>query len=179
MLSRMKEEHSSENPQHSITQADSPEDIAEVRTLFLEYAKWLGFSLCFQGFEQELASLPGKYAPKGGRLLLARFNGAVAGCGALRPLEPGICEMKRLYIRPQFRGLGLGLKLATRLIDEARLIGYERMRLDTIPTQMADAHRMYLKLGFYEIPAYYENPQANPCYMELRLSEKDPSIPGI
>jgi putative acetyltransferase len=167
MLSRMT--HQLHDAQLSIAQARSPEDIAEVRTLFLEYANWLGFSLCFQGFDQELASLPGKYAPPEGRLLLATYDGQVAGYGALRPIEPGICEMKRLYVRPEFRGRRLGLKLATSLIDEARLIGYERMRLDTIPKQMADAHRMYVQLGFYEIPAYYDNPQASPCFMELRL----------
>ena len=176
----MTDQHASDDAQLIITQANSLEDIAEVRTLFLEYANWLGFSLCFQGFDQELASLPGKYAPPQGRLLLAHCNGAVAGCGALRPREPGICEMKRLYLRSEFRGRGLGLKLATKLIEEARLIGYELMRLDTLPKQMADAHRMYLQLGFYEIPAYYENPQANPCYMELRLSDTTRSItPGI
>lgn len=155
--------------QLSIAQANSPEEFAEVRTLFLEYAEWLEFSLCFQGFDQELASLPGKYAPPEGRLLLARHNGAAVGCGALRQLGPGICEMKRLYVRPQFRGRRLGLKLATMLIDEARLIGYERMRLDTIPDKMPDAYRMYRRLGFYEIPAYCANPQPCPCYMELRL----------
>jgi putative acetyltransferase len=152
-----------------ISVAESPDDIARARELFKEYAAWLGFSLCFQGFDQELATLPGKYASPAGRLLLARCDGALAGCGALRPLEPGICEMKRLYVRPEFRGQRLGLRLTQRLIDEARGIGYELMRLDTVPSQMADANRLYRSLGFYEIPAYYNNPQPEVCYLELRL----------
>lgn len=152
-----------------ISIAESADDIAHARELFNEYAAWLGFSLCFQGFDQELATMPGKYASPAGRLLLARCDGALSGCGALRPLEPSICEMKRLYVRLEFRGLGLGLKLTQRLIDEARSIGYEFMRLDTVPSQMADANRLYRSLGFYEIPAYYKNPQPEVCYLELRL----------
>lgn len=153
----------------AIMLAESPDDIAAVRELFKEYAAWLGFSLCFQGFDQELAALPGRYASPGGRLLLARCDGVVAGCGALRPLDPGICEMKRLYVRPGFRRRQLGLKLAQRLIDEARHIGYDFMRLDTVPKQMADANRLYRSLGFYEISAYYNNPQPEVSYLELRL----------
>lgn len=153
----------------SITIAESPDDIAAARELFLEYAQWLGFSLCFQGFDQELASLPGKYASPAGRLFLARCKAELAGCGALRPLQPGICEMKRLYVRPAFRGRKLGLALAGRLIAEAKSIGYDFMRLDTVPSQMGDANRMYDALGFYEIPPYYENPQPEVRYLELRL----------
>jgi ribosomal protein S18 acetylase RimI-like enzyme len=134
-----------------------------------EYAAWLGFSLCFQGFDQELAALPDKYASPSGRLPLARCDDVVVGSGALRPLEPGTCEMKRLYVRPEFRGRQLGLKLAQRLIDEARLIGYDFMRLDTVPKPMADANRLYRSLGFYEIAAYYNNPQPEVSYLELRL----------
>ena len=154
----------------TITVAESPEDMAHVQGLFEEYAAWLGFSLCFQDFDQELATLPGKYAPPGGRLLLARWGDAVAGCGALRPLEPGICEMKRVYVRPAFRGQGLGRRLAERLIAEAKVIGYVSMRLDTIPQKMAEAERLYLALGFREIPAYYDNPREGARYYELRLN---------
>jgi ribosomal protein S18 acetylase RimI-like enzyme len=153
----------------AISVAESPGDIAAARELFLEYAQWLGFSLCFQGFDRELADLPGKYASPAGRLLLARCDGVLAGCGALRPLQDSICEMKRLYVRPAFRGRRLGLALAERLIREAKNIGYEFMRLDTVPSQMADANRMYRRLGFCEIPPYYENPQPDVSYLELRL----------
>lgn len=153
----------------SITIAESEDEVSAVRELFLEYAAWLGFSLCFQGFDQEVATLPGKYASPAGRLLLARCGGALAGCGALRPLEPSICEMKRLYVRPDFRGRRLGLALAERLVADATAIGYDAMRLDTVPSQMADANRMYRRLGFSEIPPYYDNPQPGVCYLELRL----------
>jgi GNAT superfamily N-acetyltransferase len=160
----------STNQEVFITIAESPDDVAHARELFTEYAAWLGFSLCFQGFDQELATLPGKYASPAGRLLLARCDGALAGCGALRPLEPNICEMKRLFVRPEFRGLRLGLRLTERIIDEARSIGYEFMRLDTVPSKMADANRLYDSFGFYEIPPYYEgNPQPGVRYLELRL----------
>jgi ribosomal protein S18 acetylase RimI-like enzyme len=153
----------------TITEAGSPEDMAAARDLFTEYAAWLGFPLRFQGFEDELATLPGKYASPAGRLLLARCAGLLAGCGAMRPLEPGLCEMKRLYVRPQFRGRRLGLMLAEQLIADAKAAGYDFMRLDTLPRRMADADRMYRSLGFYEIPAYYSNPQPEVCYLELRL----------
>jgi ribosomal protein S18 acetylase RimI-like enzyme len=153
----------------TIAVADAPNDIAAARELFVEYAEWLGFSLCFQGFDKELATLPGKYAAPVGRLLLARCDGRLAGCGALHPLEPGICEMKRLYVRPEFRGRRLGLMLAERLIADARQIGYDFMRLDTLPNKMGDANKLYRSLGFYEIPPYYNNPQPEVCYLELRL----------
>lgn len=153
----------------SISQAASPAQIAQARELFLEYAQSLGFSLCFQGFDQELASLPGDYSPPQGRLLLAEFEGQLAGCVALRKKEPGICEMKRLYLRPQFRGKGLGRLLAKRIIAEARQIGYSRMRLDTVEPVMKDAVAMYRKLAFKEIAAYCENPIAGALYMELQL----------
>jgi len=153
----------------SITVAESQDDVAAARELFLEYAAWLGFSLCFQGFDEELATLPGKYASPAGRLLLARCGEKLAGCGGLRPLEASICEMKRLYVRPDFRGRRLGLALAERLIADAKAIGYEFMRLDTVPSQMADANRMYRRLRFYEIPAYRYNPQPEVSYLELRL----------
>jgi putative acetyltransferase len=150
-------------------QAESPAQIAQARELFLEYAQSLGFSLCFQNFDQELAGLPGEYAPPEGRLLLAEYEGQPAGCVALHGLESGICEMKRLYLRPQFRGKGLGRVLAERIIAEARQIGYRRMRLDTVQPVMKDAVAMYRKLGFKEIAAYCANPMAGMLYMELEL----------
>src|ERR1700691_5025810 len=111
----------------TFAQAETPAQIAQARELFLEYAQSLGFSLCFQNFDQELAALPGDYAPPEGRLLLATCEGQLAGCVALHKLEPGICEMKRLYLRPQFRGKGLGRSLAERIILEGRQIGYRKM----------------------------------------------------
>ncbi|HLW85092.1 MAG TPA: GNAT family N-acetyltransferase [Candidatus Sulfotelmatobacter sp.] len=158
----------------SIFQAESPVQIAQARELFLEYAQSLGFSLCFQNFDKELAELPGDYAPPNGRLLLAEFEGQLAGCVALHKLAPqnaddAICEMKRLYLRPQFRGKGLGRVLSERIIAEARQIGYERMRLDTVGPVMKDAVAMYRKLGFMEIAPYRPNPNPGALYMELRL----------
>jgi putative acetyltransferase len=151
-----------------IKQAESPEQIAHARGLFLEYAKSLGFSLCFQNFDQELAGLPGDYAPPRGRLLIAEFNGQLAGCGALHPLDRNICEMKRLYIRPQFRGKKIGKILAEYLIAEAKRIAYQRMRLDTVAPAMAHAVSLYRQLGFQEIPAYRTNPIEGALYMELK-----------
>lgn len=153
----------------SVTQAESPAQIAAARELFLEYAQSLGFSLCFQNFDQELASLPGDYAPPEGRLLLAELEGQLAACVALHKLEPGICEMKRLYLRSYFRGKGLGRALAERIIAEARQIGYKRMRLDTVEPVMKDAVAMYRKLGFKDIAPYRLNPMAGTLYMELQL----------
>jgi putative acetyltransferase len=153
----------------SLAQAETPSQITQARDLFLEYAQSLGFSLCFQNFDQELAGLPGDYAPPEGRLLLAEYEGYVAGCVALHRLEDEICEMKRLYLRPQFRGKGIGLALADRIISEARQIGYQRMRLDTVEPVMKDAVEMYRKLGFREIAPYRTNPIAGTLYMELQL----------
>jgi len=153
----------------SFVQADSPAQIAQARGLFLEYAQSLGFSLCFQSFDKELAGLPGDYAPPAGRLLLAEYNGQLAGCVALHKLEDGICEMKRLYLRRQFRGKGLGRALASRIIAEARQIGYQRIRLDTLEPVMKDAVAMYRKIGFREIPPYRANPIDGALYMELEL----------
>lgn len=149
--------------------ASSPGQIAQARELFLEYAASLGFSLCFQNFDAELAGLPGDYAPPSGRLLLAEWEGQLAGCGALHKLEADICEMKRLYLRPQFRGKGIGRTMAERLIAEARAIGYRRMRLDTVGPVMKDAVAMYRKLGFKEIAPYRKNPMEGTLYMELEL----------
>lgn len=150
-------------------QADSPSQIAQARELFLEYAQSLGFSLCFQGFDQELASLPGDYAPPEGRLLLAEYEGKLAGCVALHRFESEICEMKRLYLRPAFRGKGIGGSLAEKIIREAQLAGYKRMRLDTVEPVMKDAVQMYRKLGFKEIAPYRANPMNGTIYMELVL----------
>ena len=153
----------------SFTKAESPAQVARARELFLEYAQSLGFSLCFQNFDQELAGLPGDYAPPEGRLLLAEYEGRLAGCVALHKLSDTICEMKRLYLRPQFRGKGLGRALADRIIAEARQIGYRHMRLDTVEPMMKDAVAMYRKIGFKEIPSYRPNPIAGALYMELQL----------
>jgi putative acetyltransferase len=153
----------------AVLQAVTPAQIARVRELFLEYAQSLGFSLCFQNFDQELAGLPGDYAPPGGRLLLAEFQGELAGCVALHKLEPEICEMKRLYLRPKFRGKGLGGVLVQTIFAEARQVGYKSMRLDTVEPVMKDAVAMYRKLGFREIEPYRGNPMAGTLYLELTL----------
>lgn len=154
-------------------QAQSPAQIAQARELFLEYAQSLGFSLCFQNFDQELAGLPGDYAPPYGRLLLAEYESQLAGCVALHKLSsesgPDVCEMKRLYLRPAFRGKGLGRALADRIISEARQISYPRMRLDTVEPVMKDAVALYRRLGFQEIAPYCENPIDGALYMELIL----------
>jgi len=142
--------------------------IETVKELFLEYAHSLGFSLCFQNFQLELAEFPGPYSPPRGALFLALLNGESAGCVALKPLENTICEMKRLYVRPQFRGQGIGKALTTCLINQARALAYQKMRLDTVPT-MQEAIVLYRSLGFYDIPPYYSNPIEGTYYMELNL----------
>src|SRR5258705_1623213 len=131
--------------------AESPQQIALAHTLFEEYANSLGFSLCFQNFDKELAGLPGDYAPPGGRLLLAEYDHQLAGCVAFHRFDDTACEMKRLYIRPSFRGLGLGRTLAERILAEAAGIGFERVRLDTVAGVMDDAIALYRRLGFREI----------------------------
>jgi putative acetyltransferase len=156
-------------PRLTIAPAKTPAQIAQVRELFLEYASSLGFSLCFQNFDQELAGLPGDYAPPDGRLMLALYEGELAGCVALHKLDSEICEMKRLYLRPKFRGKGLGPVLAENIIGEARRIGYRRMRLDTVEPVMKDAVAMYRRLGFKEIAPYRPNPMPGTLYMELEL----------
>jgi GNAT superfamily N-acetyltransferase len=153
----------------AVLQAVTPAQIAQAREMFLEYAQSLGFSLCFQNFDQELAGLPGDYAPPGGRLLLAEFDNQLAGCVALHKFDGDSCEMKRLYLRPKFRGKGLGRILAEAIIGEARQIGYLRMRLDTVGPVMKDAVAMYRKLGFREIAPYRANPMAGTLYLELTL----------
>src|SRR3954466_949011 len=155
-----------------LEQAVTSEQIALARTLFQEYGASLGFSLCFQNFDKELAGLPGDYAPPKGRLLLAYLDSHPAGCVALHEFEGGISEMKRLYVRPSFRGKRVGLALANAIIEAAREVGYQRMRLDTVPSEMADAVKMYQRLGFHEIATYRANPQPGTLYMELDLGAR-------
>jgi putative acetyltransferase len=159
----------------TLVQANSADDIVSARELFLEYAASLGFSLCFQSFDEELATLPGRYAPPQGRLLLACVDGNLAGCGALRPLDTAkrICEMKRLYARPAFRGRGLGRKIAIELMRQAANAGYTHMRLDTVTDRMREAVALYRTLGFYEIEPYNEHPIANTMFMEARLGAEE------
>jgi ribosomal protein S18 acetylase RimI-like enzyme len=153
-----------------IVPANSPEQLRQVRQLLEEYAATLSFDLCFQNFQQELDGLPGDYAPPRGRLWLAIADqGEAAGCIALRPLEPGIGEMKRLYVRPVHRGTGLGKRLARTLLEEAAALGYRRIRLDTTP-EMAGAIRLYEALGFTRIAPYRPNPVEGATYMEMEVS---------
>lgn len=152
-----------------IVSADSPDQIAQVRELFLEYAKSLSFNLCFQSFDQELAGLPGDYAPPEGRLLLAYWEGKLAGCVALHKINGAACEMKRLYLRPAFRGKGLGRSVVEHLIAEAHRIGYRQMRLDTVEADMRDAVALYQRMGFKDIAPYRPNPMSSVRYMELEL----------
>jgi N-acetylglutamate synthase-like GNAT family acetyltransferase len=140
------------------------DDLDEIRVMLREYAQWLEVDLCFQNFEEELAGLPGDYAAPRGRLLIAEG----AGCVALRPLDDEICEMKRLYVRPEHRGSGLGRELVWSIISEARRIGYRRMKLDTMP-KMDSAQRLYATLGFHEIAAYRYNPEPGARFLELDL----------
>ena len=152
-----------------LIQAQTADQIDEARRLFREYAEWLQIDLCFQDFEKELAELPGEYVPPSGRLLLAYPDSEVAGCIALRQLDPRTCEMKRLFLREQFRGLGFGRQLIARIIREAKQIGYAAMRLDTLPPKMNDAIALYRSYGFKEIAPYYQNPVPGAVFMELDL----------
>ena len=154
----------------SILLAEKEFQIAEAKTLFREYEAWLAMDLCFQGFEEELSSLPGKYATPDGRLYLAYSDDGLAGCIAMRRLDEDVCEMKRLFVRDGFRGLGVGKELVSKLIEEARTIGYRKMRLDTYPPKMGKAVSIYKARGFRPIPAYYDNPHEGVLFMELDLA---------
>jgi len=152
-----------------VVPARTTEDLSRARALFEEYASSLHFDLDFQDFGKELAGLPGGYAPPEGRLLLAWVQEQVAGCVALRKIDREVCEMKRLYVRPAFRRLGMGRVLALAIIQEARKIGYSRMRLDTVPS-MKDAQVLYESLGFQKIPSYCHNPVPGALFLELNLA---------
>ena len=152
----------------TIVSAVSAHDVERVRALFREYEQSLGVDLCFQGFEAELAGLPGAYTPPRGRLLLALEADDAVGCVALRPLGDDVCEMKRLYLRPTQRGHGGGRMLAERILAEARAIGYRTMRLDTLP-MMKDAIALYERLGFRRIDPYYANPVPGALFLERHL----------
>lgn len=150
---------------HQIRPARFPEDAETVRQLFRDYANWLALDLDFQDFEAELAALPGKYAEPGGIVLLA-FDpeGAALGCVAMRPLEDGVCEMKRMFLHDAARGSGLGKALAVELMVRAHAAGYQRMVLDSLD-RLTGAIRLYQRLGFTSIPAYYPNPLPDVMYM--------------
>lgn len=151
-----------------IVEVLTDEQIPEVRSLFMEYAASLGVDLSFQDFEEELRSLPGEYSPPKGCILLALVDSAVAGCVALRPFSEGICEMKRLYVRPKYRGIGLGRYLIKEIIWKAKERGYKKMRLDTLPT-MNEAVTLYKSFGFVTTPPYRYNPLKGALFLELRL----------
>ena len=142
------------------------QDVERIRELFVAYQRDLPFDLSFQNFTEELAALPGRYAPPTGRLLLARYDGGPAGCVALRQIGDDLCEMKRLFVRPAFRGRGIGRALAEAIIEQARRIGYKRMRLDTV---LEPARSLYRSLGFREIPPYQHVPIDGVVFMELEL----------
>ena len=152
-----------------LIQAKSALEIEQARLLFREYQSWLQIDLCFQNFEKELANLPGDYAQPEGRLLLAYEGAQLAGCVALRKIDERVCEMKRLFLREEFRGRGLGRQLIAAIIQEAKQIGYDHMRLDTLPPKMGDAIALYGYYGFREISSYYDNPVAGAIFMELDL----------
>lgn len=155
----------------AIAEAASPAEMEAARRLFQNYRSWLAVDLCYQNFDEELRTLPGAYARPTGRLLLARVGGEIAGCVALRPLAPGIAEIKRLWVEPGFAGHGLGRALVDRVIAEARSIGYRAMRLDTLPDRMQVANRLYRASGFHEIPPYAPSPLAGIVMMELTLEQ--------
>jgi GNAT superfamily N-acetyltransferase len=153
----------------TVTHAETAADLEHVRTLFVEYQQWLDVDLCFQGFDEELLSLPSAYAPPRGRLLLAREGVAVAGTVGMWPLGADLCEMKRLFVRPPWRGSGLGRRLACAIVEEAKAVGYAHMRLDSLERLVA-ARTLYESMGFARIPAYYDNPLDDVLFMQLDLT---------
>jgi len=163
------------NPSLKLIEASSETDFQEIRTLFTEYAKWLdendpeGIDLCFQDFDTELATLPGKYAPPEGRVYLALYDDQAAGCVGVRGIEPGICEMKRLYVRPEFLGNGIGKVLVQAIIDAGKDLGYQAMRLDTLPYMKA-ALALYKAHGFRKIDSYYDTPLNETIFLECDLT---------
>ena len=152
-----------------IVPAVTTAEIETIRGLFREYAASVGVGLCFQGFEQELAGLPGDYAPPAGRLYLVYVEDSLAACVALRKIEDGVCEMKRLYVRPSHRGQGIGRRLVLKLIEDARSLGYSKMRLDTLPS-MQRAQELYRAMGFKPIGPYRPNPVPGALFFELDIS---------
>ncbi len=155
-----------------ITAAGGSADYAAGQTLIEEYAAALGIDLCFQNFAEEIASLPQVYGPPSGCLLLARLGGAPVGCVGVRDRGAAVCEMKRLYVRPQARKTGLGRRLAESAVEHARRLGYSRMVLDTL-SSMAEAQSLYASLGFQEFDRYYENPLSGVRYLALELDRHD------
>jgi GNAT superfamily N-acetyltransferase len=160
--------------QGAIHQAESAEDVAQARALFLEYAQWLGVDLCFQDFSRELEELPGAYAPPSGRILLAAAKESAFGCVALRAIDARVGEIKRMYVQPARRGEGWGRQLAVAIVAQARLIGYRELVLDTL-SRLTTARALYAELGFAECAPYYVNPLPDVVYMRLRL---DPDAPA-
>jgi len=167
-VTRYKENGKAIDVHLTVMHAAASDDIETTRGLFKEYARSIGIDLCFQDFDRELNELPGEYSEPRGCILLAFYDSALAGCVALRPLSFDACEMKRMYVRPAFRGLGLGRILAQNTIVEARRRGYKKMKLDSLPT-MKDAQSLYRSLGFREIGAYRLNPVPGAVFMELEL----------
>ena len=154
---------------YTITRAESQQDLEDIRSLFRAYEHETGLDLCFQNFEEELATLPGKYGPPDGKLIIVRDeNERAVACAAIRSLEQGACELKRLYVRPDARGARLGERLTLALIEDAKQLGYSEMKLDTLPS-MGTAVSLYRKLGFQDCPAYYRNPLDGVVYMSLKL----------
>ena len=152
-----------------IVQIDNSKELDAARQLFIEYQQWLNTDLCFQGFEQELASLPGKYAEPHGSILLAKHQNEIIGCVAVRQLKDDICEMKRLYVKPESQGLSAGRMLAEAIVRKAKILGYQKMQLDTLQ-RLDRAIGLYEKLGFKEIRPYYDNPLDEVVYWELDLT---------
>jgi putative acetyltransferase len=174
----MQEDAESRDPEYLLVEGTAPHHYEMAGVLFREYAAQLGVDLCFQDFASELKQLPVMYGKPSGCLVLAMQGVRPVGCGALRRLSDGVCEMKRLYIRSEARKLSLGRRVAQRLVERAAALGYEAMRLDTL-ADMAAAQNLYRSLGFREIAAYYSNPSCNSIYMELPLIPGAPRAPGV